>query len=350
MKNKEITAIGLMCGTSRDGLDIAYCRLRPAEGYYHYEIDHAQTVDLPESLQENLSGAETSDGEFLIGLDNEIGEYFASQVNSFLAYYNAHPPDLIASHGITLFHRPEQGLTFQLGNGATMASKTNIKVVCNFRQQDVALGGQGAPLTPYADKLLFPTYDATINLGGFANISVLGNTVAGYDLTVCNLALNHIAAQLGAPFDRDGNIARKGRLDDRLLQKLESPDFFRKSPPKSLGKEWFVAQFMPLYRAADPHDALATICEHIAIQVRNATRGMKNVLITGGGARNIYLVERIKALSEANFEVPDTLLIDYKEALCFALLGVLRVQEKINVSASVTGASRDTVSGAVYLP
>ena len=251
------------------------------------------------------------------------------------------------------------GLTTQIGDGDAIAAETGLPVVSNFRTFDVALGGQGAPLVPIGDELLFGEYDACLNLGGIANISyrVDGKRIA-YDICPCNMALNRLAAMLGYPYDAEGANARTGEVHTCLLHNLDALDYYALPGPKSLGKEWFVGQFWPLVKEftgfvpslTKARDALATVTSHIAIQIARVVESqqMKTLLVTGGGAWNTYLLEIIgKYCPDVKITVPDALIVNYKEALIFALLGYLRLTGKVNTLASVTGAKFDSIGGNI---
>jgi len=275
------------------------------------------------------------------------------KVNIFLRDVSVRPC-LIASHGHTVFHRPAEGITFQLGDGNTLAAITNIPVIFDFRSLDVALGGQGAPLVPLGDRLLFPDYDYCLNMGGFANISYEGKGGrTAYDPCPVNLAIQHLMRPLGYDFDRDGETGRQGKIHGGLLKQLNELDFYQIPPPKSLGKEWLEIYFFPVldrYRLS-PEDKLRTVYEHITTQICKSfpPSPSGNVLVTGGGAHNIFLIELLRQKCTRDIVVPDNMLIDFKEALVFALLGILRRNNRINCLSSVTGAKKDTSSGTVVL-
>jgi anhydro-N-acetylmuramic acid kinase len=258
---------------------------------------------------------------------------------------------LIASHGHTIFHQPEKGFTFQLGNGASIAAETGIPTVADFRTGDVALGGQGAPLVPVGDKLLFSDYESCLNLGGFANISFdqHGKRIA-FDICPVNFILNDLAQKSGWPYDTGGELGRSGNMNRELLEQLNQLAFYRQSPPKSLGREWMNHYFMPLMAADEIplNDQLRTAYEHIAIQISNASPVHGKMLVTGGGAFNTFLIERLKHHLKCEIVIPHAEIIQFKEALVFAFLGLLRFMGEINCYASVTGARRDSSAGVTY--
>ncbi len=284
-------------------------------------------------------------------LHRDLGDLIGAACNDLLAGRNV---DLIASHGHTLFHKPEEGLTNQIGCGARIAAATGITTVCDFRSMDMALGGQGAPLVPLGEKLLFPEHKAFLNIGGICNIALhRTDLVIGYDVCIGNQALNFLAAEAGLSYDADGEIARSGRPDPVLLEKLNALPFHHQAPPRSLGREWFEEQLKPLLmdRSIPLPDRMRTVVEHIAFQLSRALEGMNgSVMITGGGAHNGFLAERISTACQVELHIPDPRIVDFKEALIFALLGVLRVRGDVNTLASVTGANQDCVGGAVYHP
>jgi len=345
--------LGLMSGTSLDGLDLALCLFEKTADRWEYEVIAAQTFPYPDALRLQLAKAiEMSAYEF-VKLDVELGEVIAGTIHTFLSGQPV-KPDFIASHGHTIFHQPAIGLTSQIGSGAVIASHTGITTVCDFRTSDVALGGQGAPLVPIGDELLFDQYDACLNLGGFSNISFRqdGRRVA-FDVSPCNMALNYFANQLGMDYDKDGETARSGKVEQSLFEQLNSLDFYRIKSAKSLGKEWFDSVFRPCLDKTDISvvDKLRTLTEHIAFQVAQSSAGNRDeiMLVTGGGARNLFLIECLRAIGTKEIVIPDEQTIDFKEAIIFAFLGVLRMRGEINCLSAVTGASRDCCGGAVYL-
>jgi anhydro-N-acetylmuramic acid kinase len=290
-------------------------------------------------------------GADLMLLHCEYGERTGKCVRQFIEENRLPDPDIIASHGQTVFHRPEAGMTFQLGSGAHIAAVTGIDTVCDFRIQDVALGGQGAPLVPVGDKILFGAYDYCLNIGGFANISYdneKGERVA-FDVVPANIVLNHYAAKKGLKYDEDGKLAATGKIVAELLDALNANPYFERPLPKSLGWETVEKEIIPLIDGfnASVEDVLRTYVEHIAIQIgRTAKRG--KMLVTGGGALNGFLMERIRRHTQAGVIIPDKETVMFKEALVFALLGYLRIKNRINVLKSVTGARKDHVAGIVY--
>ena len=352
--------LGLMSGTSLDGIDLALCDISENG----YKVLAAETVPYYEEWRQRLATLENASAYEYALANVELGHLFGRTINRFLE--GKERPEAIASHGHTIFHQPQLQLTTQIGDGDAIAAETGLPVVSNFRTLDVALGGQGAPLVPIGDELLFGEYDACLNLGGIANISfryeVGGRRYeverVAFDVCPCNMALNRLATILGYPYDEGGTNARSGEVHTCLLHDLDALDYYTQDGPKSLGKEWFVGQFWPLVKEflgvvpsqSHVRDALATVTSHIAIQIARVVerQQIKTLLVTGGGAWNSYLLEIMgKYCPETQITVPDPLIVNYKEALIFALLGYLRLTEKVNTLASVTGAKCDSIGGNI---
>lgn len=344
---------GLMSGSSLDGVDLAMCEFTMDQGIWDFRIIQAETIPYPALMKKRLELCESLELDEIMELDGSLGVYFAEIINDFHSRLNV-KPEFIASHGHTLFHEPEKGITFQAGHGGIMADRTGIMVINDFRREDVEQGGQGAPLVPIGDRLLFGKYDACLNLGGFANISYdnAQKQRLAFDVGPANLALNWIAARAGKDFDENGNMAARGIIDPDYLKHLNSQEYYRKSPPKSLGKEWFREVFIPFARKTDlsPEDQMATMVEHIAIQLSSsvAMACAKNILLSGGGALNRTLVERFKFHSKADIHIPSSELVQFKEALVFAFLGLLRYRGEVNCLSSVTGGKSDLSTGLIH--
>lgn len=347
------TGLGIMSGTSLDGIDMALCTFRGESRHFEYRILRACTIPYAPDFRKRLAGATELPAVEYARLDIALGQLMARHINHWLE--KGDKPDFIASHGHTIFHDPAAGLTTQIGSGAVIAAHTGITTVCDFRTGDVALGGQGAPLVPIGDELLFGRYDACLNLGGFSNISYRSNGQRlAFDIAPCNMALNMLAEMLGQPFDRNGETARTGQMIPELCDELGKLNYYSLPPPKSLGKEWFQACFNPILcqflKTHSVQDCLRTVVEHIARQIAEAVpRSSTTMLATGGGAHNAFLIERLKEIWGGHVIVPDTLTIDYKEALVFAFLGMLRLKGRENCLESVTGARRNSCGGAVYV-
>ena len=349
---KETTAIGLMSGSSLDGLDIALVRFQEEENYYHFRILHAETLPYPEQWKTLLSEAFHKQPEELVQLDKDYGKYLGEQVLAYAKKHHA-SPDFVASHGHTIFHRPDEHYTLQIGDGEELAKACGFTVVNDFRTEDVGKGGQGAPLVPIGDKLLFGDYEMCLNIGGIANISYddNGRRIA-YDLCIANQALNYLANMNDLDYDKDGELARSGEVDHTLLKKLNNLPFFIQDPPKSMGREFFEANQKSLLQGLSVPDMLATFVEHIALQISIPISLLPKgkILVTGGGARNKFLMERLQARTKHEVVIPEKEIIDYKEALIFAFLGLRRLEGKTNVLASVTGAESDSCSGRIWKP
>ena len=360
---RTTTAIGLMSGSSLDGLDLALVRFLEEEGKYRFQILEAETLPYPEQWKTRLAEAFHKQPEDLVQLDKEYGKYLGEQVLAFAQKHDA-APDFVASHGHTIFHRPEEHYTLQIGDGQELANACGFTVINDFRSEDVSKGGQGAPLVPIGDKLLFSDYEICLNIGGIANLSYDedGKRIA-YDLCIANQALNYLAKMNGLDYDRDGELARSGEIDITLLKQLNRHPFYGQFPPKSLGREFFEANQKDLLIDCGTRDCettgrgilsvpdmLATFVEHIALQIALPISFLPKgkILCTGGGARNKFLIERLQARTKHEVVVPEKQIIDYKEALVFAFLGLLRMEEKTNVLASVTGAESDSCSGRIW--
>jgi anhydro-N-acetylmuramic acid kinase len=350
----EYFVIGLMSGTSLDGLDIAACKFNYNK-HWNYQIIKALTIKYPDELKHELSNAFYSGDQQLTQLDDKYGNYIGTQLQEFILGL-PEIPELICSHGHTVFHRPADGITIQIGSGKRIHELVNIPVVNNFRQQDVLLGGQGAPLVPLGDEILFSNYDCCINLGGFSNISwKSANKRLACDMSPCNILLNSIASKLNLAFDKNGEISRSGTLIEELYIKWNQIEFFNKKAPKSLGREWFENHYLNDLSESrfEPNDLLFTATEHVAEQISKFifTIGTENAnyLFTGGGAHNIYLMERLSHYFGQKLNPSeDYQLIDFKEAIVFAFLGLLRILGKINVLSSVTGAVKDHSAGDIW--
>ena len=349
MQNQFTYGIGLMSGTSLDGLDIVYVKFESGSNFF--DIINCYTAEYGFEWKEKLQQAiSLPKGELKI-LDIEFGKYLGIKVNEFIEAFAIKNIDFIASHGHTVHHQPEKGITLQIGNGQEIANITNCRVVCDFRTQDVLLGGQGAPLVPIGDELLFSKYAYCLNLGGFANISYRENNKRkAFDICPVNIVLNFYARKLGLNFDNGGEIASKGKLNELLFKELNELTFYKKAPPKSLGLEWVQREIYPLIDKLeiDIPSVLRTFIEHAAYQIAKKIKE-GTVLITGGGAFNKFLIAKIESKISSKINLPKKELIDFKEALIFAFLGVLRVEERVNCLSSVTGASKNNIGGSIYL-
>lgn len=353
MKSK-FSVIGLMSGTSLDGLDIAFCLFEKTPTGWTYSIEKATTVRYSPQWIKKLSQAHLTSGQELMALDAAYGTYLGKVTRDFADRYRL-KPDFIASHGHTVFHRPEQGFTTQIGNGYSVYAAGGLPVVCDFRREDVAFGGQGAPLVPAGDKFLFHEYDVCLNLGGIANLSVdIKKKRLAYDICFCNMALNLLAAERSKKFDKNGQIAASGTVNPRLLAKLGRINMKFRSTRPSLGREIFEARLQDALtdKSLPLEDRLCTFTESAAIEICHAilSHGQgARVLCTGGGAFNAYLISRMlqHGGDDITFIIPEMEIVKFKEALVFAFLGVLRIRNEVNCLKSVTGATRDSSAGTM---
>lgn len=345
-------ATGLMSGTSLDGLDLAACRFRLQGGRWEYSFIATETIDYSAEWRNKLSHAPALSSQDLTRLDREYGDYLGLAVREF---HKKHQfiPDFVASHGHTIFHQPGKRFTLQIGHGTNLAVAAGIPAITDFRSTDVAHGGQGAPLVPAGDQHLFGEYASCLNLGGFANISYqeTGVRKAG-DICPVNIILNHLAAKKGMNYDDQGQLGAAGVLNLTLSEALNSLAFYQQPFPRSLGREWVEEHMMPLLEKFPdtPENHARTLYDHISQQIARYLIPGTEVLVTGGGTYNDYLFAQLQEKSGASLIKPADVLVCYKEALIFAFLGVLRWRNEVNCFASVTGASRDSCAGAIYLP
>lgn len=345
-----MNVLGLMSGTSLDGVDLLLVSLEVKRKRVEYKLIKGDTIKYPASLLSKLKSAQKLNGLELSLLNNELGRFYAKEI---LKFKRDDYIELIASHGHTVFHQPENKLTLQIGSCAEIAAITGIKTIGDFRTTDVALGGQGAPLVPFGDELLFSNYEYCLNLGGYSNISFKKNNQRiAFDISPCNIVLNYLANKKGKSFDKNGELARKGKLNSSLLKTLNNLPFYSKKGSKSLGNEWLEKEVIPVLKKSklSIEDQLNTFCEHIAFQIGQNIKTKGQLLITGGGAYNSFLIERIKSNATNSIIIPSNELIEFKEALIFALLGFMREKELINTFASATGAIRNSSGGAIYYP
>lgn len=350
MNDRIYHGIGLMSGTSLDGLDICYVRFE-VNGNYAFQILEAETFTYPDQWKTKLKNAFHYDKHELIVLDKIYGTYLGDVVTEFIKKYKVSRLDFVASHGHTIFHRPDEGITLQIGDGNTLADVLGITVISDFRTQDVQLGGQGAPLVPIGDELLFSEYDYCLNLGGFANISYKKNSKRiAFDVCPVNIVLNAYANTVGLPYDKNGNLAASGTVNSDFFDELNNLAYYHIQEPKSLGLEWVTKYIFPLIDSYQLpiKDVLRTFVEHIAYQMSRHFHTNSKILVTGGGAYNTFLMDRMKNIMNTEIQLPDNVLIDFKEALIFAFLGLLKLTNKVNVLSSVTGARNDHSSGVIF--
>lgn len=360
----QYKVIGLMSGSSLDGLDIAYVHFEESAGKWSFEIRETACIPYLPVLKEKLSGATGLSAKEYLLLHTEFGHYLGTTVNDFIEEKGlAYQVQLIASHGHTSFHIPEKRMTAQLGDGAAIAAVTGIHTITDFRSSDIALGGQGAPVVPIGEKILFGEYDLFLNIGGIANISIRFPEPIGFDVCPANRILNLLVADTEKGYDEDGRLASKGTVDVQLLNELNQVDYYQQPFPKSLSNDFGLTVVFPMIEKAKlpKEDALRTYVEHMVIQISKAAKqliinGVKEgvsltLLVTGGGAHNRFLMERLKSVLSVNgieLLLPEKELVDYKEALIIALMGVLRWREEENVLSSVTGSLRNNINGAIW--
>jgi anhydro-N-acetylmuramic acid kinase len=354
--------IGLMSGSSLDGLDIVYATITDTAGKWEYDIEHAACIPYPEDWKEMLRHAAQSGLKDYLQLDVAYGEYVGSKVNAFIQQNNLfHKVHFISSHGHTVYHDPETRVSAQIGNGAAIAATTGFTVINNLRNIDVALGGEGAPIVPIADRILFNEYDFCLNIGGIANITINQSEPIAFDICPANQLLNHFAEKEGKEFDENGDLASKGIIIEDVLQKINRNNYYSLSAPKSLDNSFSLEQILPYFyndQVVSNTNGLRTSVAHISQMIQKAImpysdkQKPQQMLVTGGGALNQFLISQIqKELSAYNIQIiiPDQKLIIFKEALAMALIGILRWREEDNVLSSVTGAQRNSCGGAMWL-
>ncbi len=354
MKKNDYRVVGLMSGTSLDGVDLVFTEIN-FKDKVEFTILASETISYSEGWREKLSTAIHLEATALNELDHEYTSFLAHLISTFIDKHKIDLLDAICSHGHTVKHKPRQGITLQIGNLPELSKLLGIPVICDFRVQDVELGGQGAPLVPIGDRLLFKDYKFCINLGGFANISLEnGSERIAFDICPLNTVCNYFMQKLGREYDEDGKIARSGTLNVELLSSLNDLSYYKKKPPKSLGIEWVNSHIIPMLESSQVEipSILHTFCVHAAEQIAASLDNDpgSTVLLTGGGAYNGFFVEQLRSKSACDFVLPPADIIDFKEALIFALLGVLRLRDEVNVLSSVTGAKMDHSSGRIYEP
>jgi anhydro-N-acetylmuramic acid kinase len=353
MFKETYNVIGVMSGTSLDGIDLAHINFTIKDSKWNYQILESETISYSENWLNKLKVAVSFSEEKLMELNEDYTELLGKIVKSFIDNYQIKNLDAVCSHGHTILHQPQNGFTLQIGNLPKITALIQEKVVCDFRVQDVNLGGQGAPLVPIGDRILFSEYDYCLNLGGFSNVSFEDNSKRiAFDISPVNTVLNFYANKLGLDYDDRGKIARSGKVNLDLLNELNALDYYKKSFPKSLGFEFVKEIVLPLIekRTISIEHKMHTFTEHIAIQTSLALPKKEGkILITGGGTYNEFLIERMQFhLPKIQIIIPNNKTLEFKEALIFALLGVLKLRNEINVLSSVTGAKMDHSSGVIY--
>lgn len=355
-KKSKFMLIGLMSGTSGDGLDIAHCIFQ-LDLRWKFEITKSCTIPFPQELGNRLKSSHLLPAYDLEKLDHQFGTWMGEEVKKFCDL-NGLSPEAIASHGHTVFHRPEEKITKQIGNGYSLWKAAGMPVINDFRQLDVVLGGQGAPLAPMGDAKLFGEFDFALNLGGIANFSMENKELrVAYDVCPFNLLFNYLTEKLGQPFDKDGQWAKEGVIIPELLDQLEGLDYYKTKGAKSLAREDIENVYLPILNKfkGGTKDLLATLSEHYALRIagpllENQNDTQKSLLVTGGGAYNTYFIKKLtsKLNNKVNVILPEPTIIDFKEALVFAFLGLLRLRGENNCLASVTGAEKDNCGGTLF--
>lgn len=353
MFKENYNVLGVMSGTSLDGVDLSTIELTVKSNIWSFKILDSETIAYSQDWLNKLQNAVAFSTAELQDLNEDYTVLLSEIINDFIRKFNLKNLDAVCSHGHTILHQPQNGFTLQIGNLPKIATLTSQKVVCDFRVQDVQLGGQGAPLVPVGDRILFSKYDYCLNLGGFSNVSFEENNQRiAFDISPVNTVLNYYANKLGLNYDDKGLISKSGKINQNLFDKLNALDFYQKKHPKSLGFEFVKETVLPLIENFDIsiQDKMHTFSEHIAFQISKIiSEKQGKILVTGGGAYNLFLLERIQFyLPKVQIVIPNSKILEYKEALIFGLLGVLKLRGEINVLSSVTGASIDHSSGKIY--
>ncbi len=342
-----------MSGTSLDGIDMTYVNFQKNK-FWEYKILFAKTFKYDDLWKNKLECSQDLNGNKLKILNEEYTKFLAYKINKFIEENSIKEIDFIGSHGHTIFHKPSAGYTFQIGNIQNLANYVGETIICDFRIGDVMLGGQGAPLVPIGDLLLFKNHDTCLNLGGFANISIKkNNKIIAYDICAVNTVFNFLSKKIKLEFDNEGSNARKGKFIKDLYDKLENLKYYSLNPPKSLGIEWVKSKIFPLlehFSSFSVYDLMHTYLVHISKEIAKNLNQSNSVLITGGGAYNSFLIEQIRKYTNAELILPERLLIEYKEAIIFGFLGVLKFRNEINCLRSVTGSKKDHSSGKIFYP
>ncbi len=349
MQATSKTYLGIMSGTSLDGLDLALCQFGELDNKLNFKLLASETIKYDSNWKEKLNNVFDSTAVDYFKLNILYGTFIAEKVNAFLNKNNT-KADYISSHGHTVFHQPANGFTTQIGCGATIAALTSIDTICDFRSLDVALNGQGAPLVPIGDRDLFNDYEACLNLGGIANISVTkNNTTIAFDVCMANLLLNYLSQIVGLEYDKSGELASKGIVNSELLNEMLSVE----THFKSLGRELFEQNFLPILEkhTVSVQDKLATCVEYMVVKINQTLidANLKSILITGGGAYHTFFINQLKKRFTGTITIPNAEIIEFKEAIIFAYLGYLRINNKVNTLQSVTKAKRDSIGACVYV-
>jgi anhydro-N-acetylmuramic acid kinase len=358
-KINKFLSIGTMSGSSLDGLDIVAVEFACIDAVWESKIIAAECLKYSNEWHENLKNARNLSAFDLLKLNIKYGHLNADYIQKFINKNNLNQVDLVVSHGHTVYHQPTNGFTLQIGDGQTMSVMLNLPVVCNLRAKDITLGGQGAPIVPIADLLIYSKFTACLNIGGIANISFKNRNnkqIIAFDICAANQVLNYLSNQLGLPYDNNGTIAKSGGFITKVYESFINLDFHTIHPPKSLANEWIYNNIiqkidLSLYKIEDLlHTFTLAIAYTIAESINEYCNKGDDVLVTGGGAYNSFLIYTIQTKIDASLVVPDEQTINYKEAIAMALIGVLRWYNLPNVLSDVTGSSCDNSSGEIYYP
>jgi anhydro-N-acetylmuramic acid kinase len=351
MKNYHV--IGLMSGTSIDGVDLVYANFF-YDKHWNFKILKSKTYDYDIDWQNILKNLSDKDLDSIKPIDKSYTKLLSEYILKFIEEFSIKQIDFISSHGHTALHDPSNSITYQIGNLKELSDYIGLKVICDFRVQDIKFGGQGAPLVPVGEKYIFPEYNTLINLGGFANITIKSNNnLTAYDICPVNIVFNHLSNLRHLKYDDKGKIASSGKPNIELFDCLQSLDYYKQISPKSLGVEWVNENILPLINSFSEiplKDLLNTFSKHFASQIAINIKSAKKTLITGGGAYNDYLIQNIIDLTESEIIIPSSEIIEYKEALIFGFLGVLKDLNINNCYSSVTGATKDHSSGNIFIP
>lgn len=352
----QYRVLGCMSGSSMDGLDLAYVLLEENAGKWTFTLEACACKKFDDDWEKILQNITSLGAKELLLAHTAFGKYCGQKINEFIHEFQLdYKVHFIASHGHTVFHEPQKGMTFQMGDGAAIAAQTGLPVITDLRNMDVALGGQGAPIVPIAEKYLWSDCNYFLNLGGIANISYHdGEKILAFDVCPANRILNELAKEKNKYYDENGMMARNGKVHQELLEALNQLEYYKSKPPKSLANEFGLEKILPLIEQQNisVEDKLASYVEHIAWQIAQVCEAPGKMMLSGGGALNLFLVERIQFYlnkKEIEIFIPDENTINYKEAIAMALIGALRWREEITVLQSVTGAAKDSIGGALWM-
>jgi anhydro-N-acetylmuramic acid kinase len=350
---KDYYVIGLMSGTSIDGVDLVYVNFF-FNKYWSFKILKFKTYEYDKDWQNILKNLIDKDQNSIKLIDKNYTKLLSKYILRFIEEFSIKKIDFVSSHGHTALHDPSNSITYQIGNLKELTNYTGLKVICDFRVEDIKLGGQGAPLVPVGEKYIFPEYDTLINIGGFANITIKSNNnLIAYDICPVNIVFNHLSNLINLKYDDKGKISSSGKINLELFNHLQSIDYYKQVSPKSLGVEWVKEVIIPIinnFLEIPVEDLLNTFSKHFAFQIANNIKSSNKTLITGGGAYNDYLIQNIIDLTESEIIIPSSEIIEYKEALIFGFLGVLKDLNINNCYSSVTGAIKDHCSGNIFIP